>query len=114
FFDGYETGVGRGGRYRRDALGQDPDLDEQDDDLDLVEDGYARRGQGRWHRPVAWILAVLMGIGMVALAFTAVYRGASSGRQDQTPPPATTGVGGGPSASPDYSHPPVSAAPRLP
>ncbi|MDG4858398.1 hypothetical protein P8605_09575, partial [Streptomyces sp. T-3] len=46
FFDGYETGVGRGGRYRRDALGQDPDLDEQDDDLDLVEDGYARRGQG--------------------------------------------------------------------
>ena len=34
-----------------------------------------------------------MGIGMVALAFTAVYRGASSGsRQDQVPPPASTGL----------------------
>lgn len=33
-----------------------------------------------------------MGIGMVALAFTAVYRGASGSRQDQVPAPATSGV----------------------
>ena len=26
--------------------------------------------QVRWHRPVAWMLALVMGIGMVALAFT--------------------------------------------
>ncbi|MEW2631486.1 hypothetical protein AB0903_07470 [Streptomyces sp. NPDC048389] len=51
------------------------------------------RGSTRWHRPVAWILALLMGIGMVALAFTAVYRGAPNGnRQDPVPQPARTGV----------------------
>ncbi|MEV6654325.1 hypothetical protein [Streptomyces sp. NPDC051219] len=84
------------------------------------------RGQGRWHRPVAWVLALLMGIGMVALAFTAVYRGAASNRQDQVPPPATTGVDtgtgnglvpgrpAGPSASAEYSAPAVSAEPRTP
>ncbi|MFF2776636.1 hypothetical protein ACFVU3_17190 [Streptomyces sp. NPDC058052] len=49
------------------------------------------RGSARWHRPVAWLLALLMGIGMVALAFTAVYRGAAANRQDQVPP-ASTGV----------------------
>lgn len=76
------------------------------------------RGSARWHRPVAWILAVVMGIGMVALAFTAVYRGAASGhRQDRVPPPATTGVdasrgGDGPTASTEYSVPEVSAVPR--
>ncbi|MFC7305570.1 hypothetical protein ACFQVC_15225 [Streptomyces monticola] len=79
-----------------------------------AEELGGRRGQGRWHRPVAWMLALLMGIGMVALAFTAVYRGASSGRQDQVPPPATTGVDTGPSASADYSAPPVSVQPRTP
>ncbi|MFF8956036.1 hypothetical protein [Streptomyces sp. NPDC014894] len=50
------------------------------------------RGSPRWHRPVAWVLALVMGIGMVALAFTAVYRGASGHRHDQVPPPATSGV----------------------
>ncbi|MGW5678501.1 SCO2584 family spore wall biosynthesis protein [Streptomyces sp. NPDC003860] len=57
-------------------------------------DGALRpyRSTARWHRPVAWVLALLMGIGMVALAFTAVYRGAAGNRQDQVPAPATTGV----------------------
>ncbi|TXS55122.1 hypothetical protein [Streptomyces sp. t39] len=67
------------------------------------------RGTAHWHRPVAWILALVMGIGMVALAFTAVYRGASGGRE--VPQPARTGVdapptgatvsgsGGGPTAA---------------
>ena len=65
-------------------------------DPDILEDGYGRRPYGapaRWHRPVAWVLALVMGVGMVALAFTAVYRGASSGRQDIVPTPASTGVG---------------------
>ncbi|MFE3325095.1 hypothetical protein [Streptomyces sp. NPDC059176] len=83
------------------------------------------RGTARWHRPVAWVLALLMGIGMIALAFAAVYRGASANRQDRVPAPATTGVDApshsalpervtGPSASADYSAPPVSAVPRTP
>ncbi len=46
--------------------------------------GYLPRGplgrrqiaQQRWHRPVAWVLVVLMGIGLVAVAVAAVYRGA--------------------------------------
>ncbi|MEV4744062.1 hypothetical protein [Streptomyces sp. NPDC049555] len=79
------------------------------------------RGHARWHRPVAWVLAVVMGIGVVALAFAAVYRGASSsgGRQSPAPPPATTGVGADapvgerqgplPSVSAD-SEPPVASA----
>lgn len=48
------------------------------------------RGRARWHRPIAWLMAVIMGIGMVALAFSAVYRGASSGREDKAPPPPAT------------------------
>ncbi|MEV8535137.1 hypothetical protein [Streptomyces sp. NPDC051211] len=47
------------------------------------------RGRSRWLRPVAWVLAVVMGIGMVALAFIAVYRSAS-GDSGQAPPPART------------------------
>ncbi|MFC5720199.1 hypothetical protein ACFP1Z_08485 [Streptomyces gamaensis] len=79
------------------------------------------RGHPRWHRPVAWILAVLMGIGVVALAFTAVYRGASSGdRTSPDPPPATSGVdapvverpGPLPSVSADAEPPVGSAASR--
>ncbi|WP_443058143.1 SCO2584 family spore wall biosynthesis protein [Streptomyces sp. NBC_00820] len=72
----------------------------------------------RWHRPVAWVLAVVMGIGMVALAFAAVYRGGSTGTRDRVPAPASTGLGQGsaaaPSASADYSQPAVSAVPRSP
>jgi hypothetical protein len=80
------------------------------------------RGRARWHRPVAWMLAVIMGVGMVALVFTAVYRGASQSREDQVPPPATSGVdkpsgGAGtsrPSASAEYTPPAASAVPRTP
>ncbi|MFI6348989.1 hypothetical protein [Streptomyces sp. NPDC050560] len=64
-------------------------------DPDVLDDGYGRpRGhRARWHRTVAWMLALVMGVGMVALAFTAVYRGASGGRQDRVPAPASTEVG---------------------
>ncbi|KOG18788.1 hypothetical protein [Streptomyces viridochromogenes] len=119
---------GRGERYDeaygpegRAAFGHDPELDDLDDS-DILEDRYGAPGtygkQVRWHRPVAWMLALVMGIGMVALAFTAVYRGASSNSRDQVPPPASTGLeqgtGASPSASADYSQPAASATPRTP
>lgn len=120
---------GRGSRSDEDLFeeaygrefGHDPELDDLDD-TDLVEGRYGAPGTYgkpvRWHRPVAWLLALVMGIGMVALAFSAVYRGASSGTRDRVPPPASTGVeqatAAAPSASADNSQPPLSAVPRTP
>ncbi|MFF9403913.1 hypothetical protein ACF1B0_00030 [Streptomyces anandii] len=115
--DRYDEGYGPG----RPGLGPGDDFDDLDDPevLDGHHGVFGTFGkQVRWHRPVAWVLALVMGIGMVALAFAAVYRGGSSGSRDQVPPPASTGLEQGsaaaPSASADYSHPPVSAAPRTP
>jgi hypothetical protein len=109
------------------GFGPDRDFDDDLYDPDLAEDRYGRTstytGPARWRRPVAWMLALVMGIGMVALAFTAVYRGASSGlTRDEPPSPATTGLEQGadhpvptsPSASADYSQSAVSAVPRTP
>ncbi|MFD7097434.1 SCO2584 family spore wall biosynthesis protein [Streptomyces xanthophaeus] len=50
------------------------------------------RGRSPWLRPVAWVLAFVMGLGMVALAFSAVYRSAS-GEADPAPAPASTPLG---------------------
>ncbi|MEW1750506.1 hypothetical protein ACIQU1_15460 [Streptomyces angustmyceticus] len=50
------------------------------------------RSSTRWHRPVAWVLAVVMGIGLVALAFSAVYRGSSGRNQSPAPAPTSSGV----------------------
>ncbi|MEU2430277.1 hypothetical protein ABZ611_12280 [Streptomyces sp. NPDC007861] len=122
----YEDGYGPGdyGRAYDDYDPEDRGVRDQDP---YPHGGALRpyRGAARWHRPVAWVLAVLMGIGMVAVAFTAVYRGAAANRQDRVPPPATTGVDQpsattapdrvtGPSASAEYSAPPVPAVPRTP
>ncbi|MET7739004.1 hypothetical protein [Streptomyces sp. NPDC005385] len=124
--DDYEDGFGPD---EHGDFGHDPDLDDLDDS-DLLEGRYGAPGtygrlygkHARWHRPVAWILALVMGVGMVALAFTAVYRGASGAHDEQIPSPASTGLeqgrekvtGTGPSASADYSQPAVSAVPRTP
>nr|WP_030239914.1 MULTISPECIES: hypothetical protein [unclassified Streptomyces] len=101
-------------------FGHDPGLDEFDDP-DILEDHYGTgpyAKQVRWHRPVAWVLAIVMGVGMVALAFTAVYRGANSTREEPAPPPASTGLEQGngvtPSASADHSQPAISVIPRNP
>ncbi|MFF8815113.1 SCO2584 family spore wall biosynthesis protein [Streptomyces pactum] len=98
--DPYDDGYGPDGDY-----GHDPDDERgpygrfgRDGDPDDPYGPYGRyggerpyRGHARWQRPIAWLLAVLMGIGVVALAFAAVYRGASGGRQEPSPPPATRG-----------------------
>ncbi|WP_442812214.1 SCO2584 family spore wall biosynthesis protein [Streptomyces sp. NBC_00243] len=122
----YEDGFGPDGRgdFRHNR-----DLDDLDD-TEVLQGRYGLAGtygraygkHTRWQRPVAWMLALVMGIGMIALAFTAVYRGASSNRQEPVPPPASTGLeqgldkvtGTSPSASADYSQPAVSAVPRTP
>jgi hypothetical protein len=120
--DPYEDDFGPdGGR-----LGYGPDFDDLDDS-DLLGRRGPRGTRGRlygkharWHRPVAWMLALVMGVGMVALAFAAVYRGSSSpDRRDQVPPPASTGleqglgagVGADPAGSAAPAPPAVSAAP---
>ncbi|MEU5094645.1 hypothetical protein [Streptomyces sp. NPDC020996] len=116
--DRYEDGYGPGGRA---GFGHDPEFDDLDDS-DAYGGRYRAFGpygrQVRWHRPVAWMLALVMGIGMVALAFAAVYRGGSSSRQDQVPPPASTGPeqsgAAPPSASADHSQPAVPVIPRSP
>ncbi|MEV8388809.1 MULTISPECIES: hypothetical protein [unclassified Streptomyces] len=119
----YEELYGRDGAY-----GPDPDYDDgyDPDDPDALAGPYGRhggslrpyRGAARWHRPVAWLLALLMGIGMVALAFSAVYRGASNSRDGKVPGPTTTEIDkpapGIPSASANESAPTVSVVPRTP
>ncbi|TJZ55792.1 hypothetical protein FCH28_10860 [Streptomyces piniterrae] len=86
------------------------------------------RSSARWHRPIAWVLAVVMGIGLVALAFSAVYRGASGRNQSPAPRPASSGTdapsssgadgvqkvrpGLLPSASPGSARPTASTVPR--
>jgi hypothetical protein len=59
-----------------------------------------------------------MGVGMVALAFTAVYRGASSSSRDQVPPPASTGLEQDSKAAPstftEHSPAPLSVIPHTP
>jgi hypothetical protein len=72
---------------------------------ELYAAGHPYRGSStRWHRPVAWALAVVMGIGVVALTFAAVYRGAGGARQPTLPPPTTGPVG-------TRSIPPVATTP---
>ncbi|EST35865.1 hypothetical protein N566_17170, partial [Streptomycetaceae bacterium MP113-05] len=96
-------GYGYGYRRRRSRYGDDADdTDGDPDDLDGSYGVYGRgaprpyRSHVRWQRPVAWVLAVVMGIGMVALAFAAVYRGASGQRDEPAPPPPSSGVGAAP------------------
>ncbi|MGW2643351.1 SCO2584 family spore wall biosynthesis protein [Streptomyces sp. NPDC001393] len=100
-------------------FGQDPDDDELEDTYVLGDRHFGGYGRPvRWHRPVAWVLAVVMGIGMVALAFAAVYRGGSADTRDGVPAPAPTGLeqgsAAGPSVSADTSQPAASAIPRSP
>jgi hypothetical protein len=90
---------------RGDGLDDDFDWELEDDDegrfdrSDYTE--YAEyvdgrhpirvyRGHVRWQRPVAWVLAVVMGVGMIAMAFAAVYRGTSGERGEPSPPPASS------------------------
>ncbi|WP_431678515.1 hypothetical protein [Kitasatospora sp. KL5] len=57
--------------------------------------------QQRWHRPVAWVLAVVMGVGVVAVAAAAIYRGAGgAGESPRRPEVGTSSTPGTPPAVP--------------
>ncbi|MDH6110496.1 hypothetical protein P3T36_003534 [Kitasatospora sp. MAP12-15] len=80
--------------------------------------GYGTRGalgrrqiaQQRWHRPVAWVLVILMGASLVAVAVAAVYRGAGASAPGHAP-----GVGGTTSSSvPVQPHVSVGSAAAVP
>ncbi|MCQ0000474.1 MULTISPECIES: hypothetical protein [Streptomyces] len=99
--------------------------DDRDDDPDGLHDPYGPYGPyggalrpyrpgTRWYRPVAWLVALLMGLGMVALALTSVHRGSSGGREEKAPTPASSGVGPDGTPPAGRSAPPVPAAPGTP
>ena len=87
---------------------------ESDEDTGYAESdplyaaGHPYRGSStRWHRPVAWALAVVMGIGVVALTFAAVYRGAGGGTRQPAGPPPSSGSPVGRQTMPPVASTPV-------
>ncbi|GAA4679511.1 hypothetical protein GCM10023347_37580 [Streptomyces chumphonensis] len=68
------------------------------------------RAPVRWYRPVAWVLAVLMGVGAVAMALTAAQRGAPAQREEPRNPPASTEPDGLGAPAPPRPQAPVGAA----
>lgn len=85
-------------RLRVGADGEAPGLVgggyDDDDDLGLYAGHYRLRrpygARSRWHRTIAWLLAAIMGLGVVALTFAAVYRGASASSSSSGPTPPTS------------------------
>ncbi|MFI9273801.1 hypothetical protein ACIGXM_24280 [Kitasatospora sp. NPDC052896] len=77
--------------------------------------GYSPRGQvaqQRWHRPVAWVLVMVMGVSLVAVAVAAIYRGTggTGSAPGRRPEVGTSTVGTIPAAVP--AGPTVSAVPQ--
>jgi len=57
--------------------------------------------QQRWHRPVAWVLAVVMGVGVVAVAVAAIYRGVGGPPESpHRPEPSSSSAGSAQSPKP--------------
>ncbi|MYV99616.1 hypothetical protein [Streptomyces sp. SID3343] len=60
----------------------------------FASEPWARAARAtRWRRGVAWVLAVLMGVGVVAMAVTAVYRSGSSQGPASPAPQPSAGAG---------------------
>lgn len=90
------SGPGRAARARRRArwgrhTGYDP-----------VRSGSGRYvAQQRWHRPVAWVLAVVMGVSLIAMAVAAIYRGTGgTGEAPRRPETGASSVGASTSPQP--------------
>ncbi|MER5354221.1 hypothetical protein ABT093_28300 [Kitasatospora sp. NPDC002551] len=57
--------------------------------------------QQRWHRPVAWVLAVIMGVSLVAVAVAAIYQGVGgAGGAPRRPESGSSSPGADPAPSP--------------
>jgi hypothetical protein len=56
--------------------------------------GVPGRPPARWQRPVACVLAMVMGLSMIAFALIAVQRAGSAQRPDPVPTPPATNPGG--------------------
>ncbi|WP_257033108.1 SCO2584 family spore wall biosynthesis protein [Streptomyces sp. 1331.2] len=68
--------------------------------------------QQRWHRPVAWVLAVIMGVSLVAVAVAAVYQGVGgSPSAPRRPESGSSSAGVDPRPAPAEPLPVVTAAP---
>jgi hypothetical protein len=65
---------------------------------------YSAWRMARWQRPVAFVLAMAMGISVIALALIAIQRAGSAQRNDPTPGPAS------PAGDPDRQPPVVMEA----
>ncbi|MCX5212956.1 hypothetical protein OG689_27410 [Kitasatospora sp. NBC_00240] len=92
---------GRTGRWGRHA-GYDP-----------VRAARGRSvAQQRWHRPVAWVLAVIMGVSLVAVAVAAVYQGVdAAGGGSQRRPDSGSSSPGSASVPPSVEPSPAVIAP---
>ncbi|GAA2743453.1 MULTISPECIES: hypothetical protein [Kitasatospora] len=63
--------------------------------FDPVQSGHGRQvAQQRWHRPVAWVLAVVMGVSVVAVAVAAIYRGVGGAEESPRRPESGTSSAG--------------------
>ncbi|MGA5822117.1 hypothetical protein ACPC54_30160 [Kitasatospora sp. NPDC094028] len=66
--------------------------------------------QQRWHRPVAWVLAVIMGVSLVAVAVAAVYQGVGgSSGTPRRPDSGSSSAGVDPRPAPAEPTPVVTA-----
>ncbi|MFI9364524.1 hypothetical protein ACIG5E_26250 [Kitasatospora sp. NPDC053057] len=66
--------------------------------------------QQRWHRPVAWVLAVIMGVSLVAVAVAAIYQGVgSSSGAPRRPESGSSSPGTDPRSAPAEPSPVVTA-----
>lgn len=81
------------------------------DGFDPVRAAGGRQvAQQRWHRPVAWVLAVVMGVSVVAVAVAAIYRGAGGGNEPAGRPQTGTSSSGAPPRSESSQAPPVTVS----
>ncbi|MFJ9517792.1 hypothetical protein ACIRPK_05925 [Kitasatospora sp. NPDC101801] len=72
--------------------------------------GGRQVAQQRWHRPVAWVLAVVMGVSVVAVAVAAIYRGTGGGEQPASRPETGTSTSGAPPRGESSQAPPVTVS----
>jgi hypothetical protein len=83
------------GRFdRSDYIRADPGDGPEEPAPAVSQRAVPGRPPARWQRPVACVLAMVMGISMIAFALIAVQRAGSAQRTDPVPTPPATDPGG--------------------